>query len=275
MADRAPSGFPLNVFLKSKNKEDRAKVKIKEYGVETFAFKKSFFIEEFSPILTKSKPKSLNKLEFKKVIHNFDCGKFSFYIQGNNDDFVVTFEDENSSINDFWRFLEEAATKDYPVIFHSFIARADVILYIEPFNKTFARFIVLNTCKLRDLVYLGKMLKYSLHQGQVNLDIIIEKEKLIEGFYDVLYNLFHDFAPIAYFEPPLTDFNFWVKDSRKLREYLKRDVEGKEGKKTKKKEGKEKLKEMKQAKQAKAKTKQREEWGEWEIFEGLGEWVEW
>lgn len=211
-------GFPIiNIVSAQKMKN------IPIYGENTFLFDSSPYVKKFFPVLGKSKPKRASKLVFEETLFDFDCGEFTLnLVNPKNKKFVIPFLGDDYPIIKFWKFLEEAATTDFPVIFSIEHDKVQTVVYIASLEESFARLIVLNTRELRKKVALKRISRCFLYKGEIDIDIVMKKAVLIRSFYDVMYSLFYDFAPNAYFEPLNKNLSGWIKSSEIIRKYLER-----------------------------------------------------
>ena len=123
------------------------------------------------------------------------------------------------NINDFWFLLEDLTKEEKPLIMQMFYFEKEVILYFEP-KKQDLRFCMMNTFEIIKERSKNKFLKYSYKSSKMEVDIIYNKRKFIRKFYKALFELFDSYKDVAYFEPPIIDFEYWIKDSKIIRNYL-------------------------------------------------------
>lgn len=190
---------------------------------ENFLFKNCFQEDEIQIVLDNSHPLISSKFEIESYKTDFNRGDFSFFIRGKNKKiFEIPFHNTSYNINSFWEFLEILSTVNEAVIYHLFYKGEEIFIYANPLNKTDIRFTVMDTIELKRKEKEGEILKYSYSECFVDIDIIVSRKKVIREFYNKLFEIFKNYENIAYFEPPIIDFNFWVKDSDILRNYLKK-----------------------------------------------------
>lgn len=198
------------------------------YGDENHSFYLALNHKDFEILLNKSIPNKVERLFLGKVDFNFNFGEFVFNIKNNEGEYFKLpfyYEEDNfvksyDNINILWKFLEEIILKEEPLFLHLLRGGEERVIYVERVNKKEIRFMIANSIKLYNKERKGEILRYSFRDFDVDLDVIINKKELITQFYNRLYNLFKNYENIAYFEPPLIDFNFWIKDSNVIKEYL-------------------------------------------------------
>lgn len=188
-----------------------------------FLFEKDPRYDELIMALNNSSPVYSSNLVFLKSGANLDLGEFRFLIKGfYKKEYEIIFHKTRTSINDFWRFLEVLAKGNNSLLFDMYYKGREVFIICSKFNKTDLRFSVLDTFELYKKEREGKILSYSYAECNIGLDLIINKRKFIKSFYKELYRLLKESASVVYFEPPLIDFNFWIKDSEILKSYVKK-----------------------------------------------------
>ena len=134
--------------------------------------------------------------------------------------FTIPFHNSKYTINDFWLLLEQLIDSTEPLFLLLFYFERETILYFEPQKKDI-RFCVIDSLELLKLKRENKFFRYLYKDMKINIDVLISKRKFIKQFYTLLFDLFNNYKDIAYFEPPLIDFDFWIKDSLKLKAYVK------------------------------------------------------
>lgn len=178
---------------------------------------------EISVVLRNSSPFPIKRLALGKIKADFDYGEFVLPVKNPlGKEFQIYFSNGKSSINDFWKFLETVVETTEPLIFPLFYKGFETFLYVETVDKNNIRFMAADTFDLCAKQKEGKILNYSYAQSKIRLDVIIKRKEFISAFYTILFKLFKNYENIAYFEPPYTDFDFWIKDSAKLSDYLNR-----------------------------------------------------
>ncbi len=187
----------------------------------SFLFKDDFFSKEFKCLLKKSIPKRTDKFEISNFTYDFNLGEFTFFIKNNEYEFKIPIPNGSTNLNDFWRFLETLAYTEEAIILNIFNKGREFIIYTEPLEKRKIRFCVMNTVELYEKERAGKILGYSFAECAVDMDIIIKKKEVLKNFYVCLRKTFLFYNSIAYFEPPVINYDFWIKDSKKIKEYLK------------------------------------------------------
>ncbi len=186
----------------------------------TYLLSKDCLEEEYLDALNCTKPKNIKEIKIENITFDFDLGEFVFYIKTKDTEFKISFYKGTESINDFWRFLEQLTDTKETLVLNIFHNGVEVIIYCCPVGKFNIRFVVMNTRELHKKVLSEKILRYSLSESEINIDVIINKRNFIKMFYQKLYLLFKNYENIAYFEPPIIDFDFWIKDSKKIKDYL-------------------------------------------------------
>ena len=179
------------------------------------------FYENFIKVIEKSKPNEGKSLDIIDIKPDFDFGEFKIFLKtSKTKNIEIKFIKNN--VNEFWSFLEFAAIADNPLFFKLFYSGYETFLYTMPYDKRNLRFIIMNTFEHEEKAKKKKIFKHTYEDTTVILDIIINKKRFISLFYEKLFEMFKKESAIAFFEPPLTDFDFWVKDSKILKEFLEK-----------------------------------------------------
>lgn len=181
---------------------------MEKYERYSFSFGENCRAEEFSAVLGALSPCHINKLDVTITEADFNYGDFRFILKtGIKNETKIHFYNSKRAMNDFWRFLETLVDTKEPLIFELFSFGEETILYAEPKNSVDIRFVVLNLNSEETCTAL--------------IDVIISKRRFIKQFYTALFGLFEKYKSIAYFETPSFDYDFWIKDSAKIKEFLK------------------------------------------------------
>lgn len=173
------------------------------------------FYKDFLIPIEKSKTNILSEFNITKVIPDFNCGEFKFFINSN-----IEIKFIKNSMNDFWKFLEFVTLTYEPLFFKLFYNKFETFIYIEHINKKNLRLVILNTFDIEKENYEGKIFKYSYSKSKIILDIKVKKKDFIRIFYEKLTKMFKDYEIIAAFEPPIINFDYWVKNSEILEDFL-------------------------------------------------------
>lgn len=187
-----------------------------------YLFKEKCLKEEISFVLNKTKPIYVKTLPYLRTESDFNLGEFAFYMKGKNEHcFKIPFYNDTLTLNNFWKFLELVTYEKEPLVLDVFHAGEEVVLYVEMVNKNDIRFCVFNTIKIAKSAKNNEYVKCSYKEAEIDIDIIITKRRFVKQFYKILRNLFETQDAISYFEPPFIDYNFWIKDSEKIKKFLK------------------------------------------------------
>ena len=186
-----------------------------------FLFENDFFTDEFEYVLNKSVPKRKEEFVISNFVYDFNYGEFTFYIKDDDKEFKIPIPYGTTKLNDIWKFLETVVDSEKELLLNIFNKGREFIIYIKPLEKQNIRVCIMNTVELYEKERAGKILRYSFKECAVDMDIIIKKKTFLKEFYTTLRKTFIFYDPIAYFEPPVIDYEYWIKDSEKIREYLK------------------------------------------------------
>lgn len=179
-------------------------------------FENEPFYNEFLIPIKNSTPTKSDFLELK-FESDFDLGIFVLNIKDKNFKHKITFT--KNEINNFWEMVEILTNSSEALFLRLFYLGFETMLYLKGDEEI--RFLILDTKNLDEKVKNKKLINYSYSQSEIKLDILINKKLFISLIYKKMYELFKNFENIAYFEPPLIDFNYWKKDSEIIRAFLK------------------------------------------------------
>lgn len=184
-----------------------------------YLFIKEPFYEDFLVPIEKSTPDNKTKFYIQKIIPDFNFGEFKIIINSGS---LRNIEIKliKNSINDFWKFLEFVVLETESLFFKLFYNGYETFIYIKPLDKKNLRFVLLNTYDLEQKILKGEIQRHSYKMAKVILDVEIKKKDFIKIFYSKLHSTFKNFESTALFEPPVTDFNSWIKDSEVLKNFI-------------------------------------------------------
>lgn len=193
---------------------------MKKLNMEDFSYKKFSNYNEIELLLNTSKPLKVQKLNFIKADVDFNLGEFIFnFKNASSAPYSLSFIGDNLPLNSFW-YLLEALTKKEDLIFCYFYKNYEIILNIKKQGQDKIRYTFLDTKDLVIKVCENKIFKYSYADCTIREDIVMNKKDFIKDFYFILQNVFKNYNNIAYFEPPLINYNLWIKDSKIISKYL-------------------------------------------------------
>lgn len=188
----------------------------------SFDCEKFLRFNEFEFLIETSAPRSANYFDLQRCSLNFDTGEFLFSFQnGKKENYLLPFIGDKSSLNKFWKFLEYIVSCDSKAIFPVLYKGYEVFIYVEPVLNKRIRVMVFDTYDAVKKEENNEIYKYTYTDSTVRDDVLIEKKKFIEQFYYLLKNIFDKENKIVDFEPPLMDYNFWIKESEIIKKYLK------------------------------------------------------
>lgn len=193
---------------------------MKKLNMEDFSYKNFSNYYEIELLLNTSNPLEIKKLNFIDARVDFNLGEFIFNFKSvNNNIYSLSFIGDNLPLNRFW-YLLEALTKKENLIFCYFYKNYEIILNIKKQGQDKIRYTFLDTKDLVIKVCENKIFKYSYADCTIREDILMNKKDFIKDFYFILQNVFKNYNNIAYFEPPLINYNLWIKDSKIISKYL-------------------------------------------------------
>lgn len=193
---------------------------MKKLNMEDFSYKNFSNYYEIELLLNTSNPLEIKKLNFIDARVDFNLGEFIFNFKSvNNNIYSLSFIGDNLPLNSFW-YLLEALTKKEDLIFCYFYKNYEIILNIKKQGQDKIRYTFLDTKDLVIKVCENKIFKYSYADCTIREDIVMNKKDFIKDFYFILQNVFKNYNNIAYFEPPLINYNLWIKDSKIISKYL-------------------------------------------------------
>lgn len=185
-----------------------------------YLFKNHPFEDEIKIAINKTNPTKIALLPVFTIDADFNYGDFIINFEDKNYNFKFPFYYSSQNINEFWKFLESSIISIEAHILHLYFASVEHFIYIEKINKYDLRFIIFDTRELIEKQRLGKIIKFSYADMNKNIDIIVNQKIFYKGFYLKLFNFFKSYENIAYFEPPVIDFDFWIKDSKIIKGFL-------------------------------------------------------
>lgn len=175
--------------------------KMYKYGIYTYLLREYVATGEFLCTLKGAKALAVKNLSMESVFFDFNSGEFEFEINTGNKKCRVFFHNESENINDFLRFLEEFCITGEAVILPMHHLSEETVFYIEPRENKQAVFAVIKNLS-------------------VEVCILMNEKKLIKGIYTSLKKFFEDYENIAYFEPPVIDFNYWIRKSEGIEKFI-------------------------------------------------------
>ena len=190
--------------------------------VNEFLFNDFPWSEELSAVIEKSSTRVEPRLKFKKPYTNFNLAEIVIYLMTNGKDAIIPLCGGVKPLNNLWKFLECCVFAQSSLLYSILYKGQETILYFEPKPKNFIRFVVMDneTALLKEKK--GEIFKHKYLDFEVKLDVALKKKQFITQFYNFLTKIFKNYENVAYFEPPLTGFDLWTKDSLIICEYLKK-----------------------------------------------------
>ena len=188
----------------------------------SFSCEKFLRFNEFDFLIRTSNSRNASFLYLIDSLIDFDLGEFTFkFKNGENKTYLIPFTGRNFLLNEFWKFLEFVILNNTKAIFPILYMGYEVFIYVEPISKKDIRVIVFDTYDAVNKEANSEIYKYTYADSTIRDDVLIEKKKFVEQFYFLFKNIFEKEDKIVDFEPPLIDYNIWIKDSCIVRKYLK------------------------------------------------------
>ena len=181
-----------------------------------FLLKNHIRENEIRIAIKNSVPIKKDKMPKIKIDGDFNYGKFVIQIQDEKINYSFQINNETYNFNDFINFLEFVLTTNEDCILCLFCCGLEYIIYLKSLSIKSIRFIVLDANKADN-----KLQKFSYANSETKTDIIIGKRAFYKEFYLAIRKMFVEYESIAYFEPPVINFDFWKKDSEIIKKFLK------------------------------------------------------
>lgn len=186
-----------------------------------FSYENFIYFGELKYFFKTSIPKRVEKLHFLDTFTDFNVGEFIFNLENSvNKKYIIPFIGPNLPLNNFFYFLEFVIISKTPSVFHTIYKNFEVILYVEPQNKTDIRFMVFDNSNIVSMYENKEVFNYSYADSSIMEDILINKKEFIKNFYFAYKNIFINYDAIACFEQPFIDYNLWIKESNIISKYL-------------------------------------------------------
>ena len=141
--------------------------------------------EELARLINKSEPVTGSNISILKISEKY--GWVDILIKNNNSCFSVKYSSFMFDVSDLIEYLAELIDlKDEAlVVFDN--EGSDPLFYSKPISDDIIRFLFASDYRIYDLFDKDKIEDYDLTDFDIEFDVLVDKKRLLNDFYNVLY----------------------------------------------------------------------------------------
>jgi hypothetical protein len=177
--------------------------------------------EDLARLIDKSEPVTGSDISILKISEKY--GWVDILIKNNNSCFSVKYSSFMFDVSDLIEYLAELIDlKDEAlVVFDN--EGSDPLFYSKPISDDIIRFLFASDYRIYDLFDKDKIEDYDLTDFDIEFDVLVDKKRLLNDFYNVLYFYIANYE-LDEFDLSEINIEKSKKYLNKIAEYLKRPL---------------------------------------------------